>query len=166
LKEEAALEDINPNSGPLMVIPKSHKIIDSDSFRKSIGDLERADKGMLNPQSEFLWSTYQSEIQKKCDEGMLIAQNISIKKGDTIIWHPQLMHGGSRILDNSLSRKSFVMHVTPKCMNVFAQDRYFDPSADLKGPSRDPTIKYIINNERLIRQVGVWSIAHKIFLNV
>jgi len=161
-----ALEDINLNSGPLMVIPKSHKIIDSDFFRKSIGDLERDEKGVINPQSAFLWSRYQSEIQKKCDEGGLAAKNITVKKGDSIIWHPQLMHGGSRILDDSLSRKSFVMHVTPKNMNVFAQDKYFDPSTDLKFLSKDSSINYIKSNDRLIRQTGVWSIAHKIFLNV
>jgi len=161
-----ALEDINPNSGPLMVIPKSHKIIDTDLFRKSIGDLERADKGLLNPQSEFLWLRYQSEIQKKCNEGMLRAENITINKGDTIIWHPQLMHGGSKILDDSLSRKSFVMHVTPRGMNVFGQEKYFDPSVELQDFSRDLSIKYIKNNDRLIRQTGLWSIAHKIFLNI
>ena len=48
-----ALEDVKPDAGPLIVVPKSHKIIDTDLFRNEIGNMERLESGQLNPLSRF-----------------------------------------------------------------------------------------------------------------
>ena len=161
-----ALEDVEPDAGPLVVIPKNHKIIDTELFRNEIGNMERLENGQLNPLSALLWQEYQSKVMEKCKAGCLKAKEVIINKGDTIIWHPQLMHGGAKIRNNNLSRKSFVMHVTPKYMNVFAQDKYFDASFDSENISRDTSLDYSKHHDRLFRETGVWAIAQKIFLPV
>ena len=51
---------------------------------------------------------------------------LHVEAGDVVIWHPQLLHGGAPHL-SARSRKSVVMHVTPKGIPVGHQDVLFDP---------------------------------------
>lgn len=161
-----ALEDVSQENGALEIIPGSHKIIDEIEFRNEIGRIELDKLGSINPHSTELWTTYQKRVFEKCEELGLKKESICVKKGDTIIWHPQLMHGGSRIMDPSKSRNSFVMHVTPKNFMVYSQDKYFDPSLDRSIPSTDQSINYVESDNRFIRDQNLWAIAQKIFLPV
>lgn len=161
-----ALEDVGPENGALEVISGSHKIIDSIDFRNEIGKIELDKFNTINPNSPELWTAYQKIVYEKCIESGLKKEVVSMKKGETLIWHPQLMHGGSRIINPSRSRNSFVMHVTPKSFMVYSQDKYFDPALDNKITSRDESINYISSDNRLIRDQNLWAIAQKIFLPV
>ena len=57
-----------------------------------------------------------------------IAAGVHVQKGDTILWHPQLPHGGAPIRDLKRSRLSLVMHTTPRGVPVYHQDAFFNPA--------------------------------------
>lgn len=98
-----ALEDIGLDQGPIFYYPKSHKlpyILNStynhggNSFR--IGE---------NAYGEF-----EKEVQRQIDENKLEQHPFIAGKGDVLIWHPNLLHGGSPWKDKSKTRKSMVCH--------------------------------------------------------
>jgi len=100
------LEDIHPDSGPLAYYPGSHKVEVSGFFdwgNRSILMEKDSDK---TPQ-EF--AEYLSGRVKKFN----IKPEIFVpKKGDVLIWHGNLMHEGSLIKNDLLTRKSYVTHYT------------------------------------------------------
>jgi ectoine hydroxylase-related dioxygenase (phytanoyl-CoA dioxygenase family) len=57
----------------------------------------------------------------------LFAEEVYVEKGDTIIWHPLLAHGGAKYKDLSRTRLSFVVHTTPDNVPVFHTDVFFNP---------------------------------------
>jgi ectoine hydroxylase-related dioxygenase (phytanoyl-CoA dioxygenase family) len=93
-----ALEDIGPNQGPLSYYPYSHKIRKFD-----FGDNELTYKATHSKE----WDQHiESEIKRL----NLKEEHFIAKKGDVLIWHGSLLHGGSAIKDYSLTRKSFIVH--------------------------------------------------------
>jgi ectoine hydroxylase-related dioxygenase (phytanoyl-CoA dioxygenase family) len=48
-----------------------------------------------------------------CEERGLKTEKFMAKKGDVLIWHADLMHGGARIQDPRQTRKSLVAHFMP-----------------------------------------------------
>lgn len=159
-----ALENVDETNGALKIIPGSHKILDDENFRNEIGALDLDENKKPKKDSPILWDGYQSAVYEKCKSLGLEEMTVSVEKGDTIIWHPQLMHGGGVLGDSKLSRNSFVMHVTPRNYNVYAQDKYFDTSSSCI--SQDPSFRYEkTSTGREYRHDGMWAIAQKIFLN-
>ncbi|HEY9809793.1 MAG TPA: phytanoyl-CoA dioxygenase family protein [Halomicronema sp.] len=103
-----ALEDCHPDAGPLWYIPGSHKI---PIYRFSSGSPHVVEKEFPD------WQKYMAEEVKNKN---LNEEFFYPKKGDVFIWHSQLLHGGSRIKDLSLTRKSLVSHYFTKtdCINL------------------------------------------------
>lgn len=95
-----ALEDINPDAGPLMFYPGSHKL----PFL-SIHDL-----GLPPRESSLL--EYEDAIARTIThQGFGPKKTLgTIKKGEAIIWASNLIHGGSLPVDNTLTRLSQVTH--------------------------------------------------------
>jgi len=102
-----ALEDMSDQNGPLFYYPGSHRLpylLNSDfnegeTFislgRKKYTDYEDVLEDLLKKEN------YQPEL--------FIA-----KKGDVFVWHANLVHGGSPIINPALSRKSMVIHYYAK----------------------------------------------------
>jgi phytanoyl-CoA hydroxylase len=93
------LEDVHPDAGPLNYVAGSHAIppfLNGDGGRNVRTPEE---------QDQANWY-YRSAIsdRKMTDEKFLG------RAGDVIIWHEQLLHGGSPIQDMSRTRKSLVTH--------------------------------------------------------
>jgi ectoine hydroxylase-related dioxygenase (phytanoyl-CoA dioxygenase family) len=91
-----ALEDISMDSGPLIYYPGSHKLPFYTMQRLKI-----------EPGN---YVEYENKIQQKVDKSGITPEYGIIKKGDIIIWHANLIHGGSKRNDNNLTRKSAVIH--------------------------------------------------------
>src|SRR5712664_3475531 len=90
-----ALEDISPQSGPLVYYEGGHRAISDEELR-------------MRPDVDE--STYFQKVVEDCEKRNLRKISVRLNRGDTLIWHPQLPHGGSRIADPSKSRRSMVFH--------------------------------------------------------
>jgi phytanoyl-CoA hydroxylase len=122
----AALEDSDADNGPLAVVKRGHLIPEFDReeiARRYCGDLDNIDSA-----SSELWSAYQEELARECERRGLRTETLCVRKGDTIIWHPQAPHGGAPIRDIRRTRFSLVMHTTPIGVPVYHQDVFFNPS--------------------------------------
>jgi phytanoyl-CoA hydroxylase len=120
-----ALDDVDAENGPLVVIPGSHLLprLDLQSLRKHIfGDEPAPAHGDAG------WLGYQAAVSQQCDEHGLKAREVHVKRGDTIIWHPELMHGGAHHIHPTRTRCSLVMHVTPHGMPVHHMDVFYGSS--------------------------------------
>lgn len=93
-----ALEDTNTQNGPLQYYPGSHKI---PPYLFSSGTTHVIPAEM--PQFE---KYINSELEKRDLKPEVLIAN----KGDLLIWHSQLFHGGSPILEKNRTRKSLVTH--------------------------------------------------------
>ena len=94
-----ALEDIHPDAGPLFYYPGSHKLpyINMNDF-----DLKTIDDGD--------YPIYQTKIET-------LAENLGFKKttflpkrGEALIWHGNLLHGGPTPNNKEITRLSQVVH--------------------------------------------------------
>ncbi|MEI6866653.1 phytanoyl-CoA dioxygenase family protein [Flavicella sp.] len=102
-----ALEDIDEKNGPLYYYKGSHKL---PYFMN---------KNFNNEGSLFFLGTkgydeYLKNIQNLLDVNQLEKQHFLAKKGDVLIWHANLVHGGEKVLDKNRTRKSMVFHYYAK----------------------------------------------------
>lgn len=95
-----ALEDIDPRSGPLAYVPGSHAL---PMFDWGNGILRQSGSTATDAQ-------FAEHIDRHCRDAGLARQTFCPKKGDVFVWHAALAHGGSPVLDPSLTRKSYVTH--------------------------------------------------------
>lgn len=63
-------------------------------------------------------------------------EEVLIREGDAVMWHPALMHCGLCAMDNRLTRNSIVCHLIPEGVNVrddklFSKDFYNLPTYGL-----------------------------------
>jgi phytanoyl-CoA hydroxylase len=123
-----ALEDVDDNNGPLMVMPYGHRLPEED--RKAIA-ASVFPNGQIGHTSDELWVAYQTAVARRGEAAGLIRRSVTIQKGQTIIWHPQLPHGGSPILNPNRTRLSLVQHVTPENFQVYGLEAFFNPEMEL-----------------------------------
>lgn len=122
------LEDVDAENGPLMVMQYGHKLPEENReeiAQELFGDIP------IPHTSDELWVTYQDKVTRRGEAEGLIRQYVPVKKGQTIIWHPQLPHGGSPIVDPARTRLSLVQHVTPANYQVYGLEAFFRPSMEL-----------------------------------
>ncbi|MEP7279669.1 MAG: phytanoyl-CoA dioxygenase family protein [Bacteroidota bacterium] len=98
-----ALEDVNENNGPLHYYPGSHRLpyyLNSDYNNEG-------SRFLLGPHS---YAAYEDMIKNKIAEKGISKQLFTAHKGDLLVWHANLFHGGEPQTDKSLTRKSMVFH--------------------------------------------------------
>jgi ectoine hydroxylase-related dioxygenase (phytanoyl-CoA dioxygenase family) len=102
-----ALEDIKENSGPLFYYPGSHKLpyLLNDDF----GNTSSA--WMLGKKN---YTDYEDVIENLINKKQMQPQVFLPKKGDMLVWHANLLHGGAAIKDLTQTRKSMVIHYYAK----------------------------------------------------
>jgi|SRR5262245_20152831 len=141
-----ALEDTDDGNGPLQIMRGGHALPELD--REALARKRFRDLSSIPPSSEELWNDYQAAIRSQCEAHGLFVEDIKVRKGDTVIWHPQLPHGGGPINDLRRSRFSIVMHTTPLGVPVYHQHAFFNPN----GPfSTEAPWEYV--------QLNGWSYA-------
>lgn len=104
-----ALEDITPDNGPLIYYPGSHKL----------PEMSMQDFG-LEPGYEH-YREYEEMMREHIELNGLKPQLGTIRKGEALIWHANLIHGGAPQTDPRLSRHSQVTHY------YFADCQYYIP---------------------------------------
>jgi hypothetical protein len=96
-----ALEDVQPDSGELVVFPGSHRL--PRVYMKDAGI----------PKVGEDWSQFGATVTPmwtKLLDGRFAREVYQPKAGTVLIWHENLMHAGSMRLDMSKSRRSIVGH--------------------------------------------------------
>lgn len=102
-----ALEDIDETNGPLFYYPGSHKLpylLNSDYPHGGNTLLIGNDAN----------SQYEMAMAKMLEKEQIKPKKFFAKKGDVLIWHANLIHGGSPIFDTKRTRKSMVLHYFAK----------------------------------------------------
>lgn len=130
-----ALEDTDSGNGCLEVIPHGHLVpeIDRRAFVQSSSDGE--DIGSIN---DHLFNKYQGEMLAECERRGLSSIHVPMKRGDVLIWHPQLPHGGGLIAERTRTRNSIVMHTVPAGCPVYHAYAFFDPTKQLSNEAPWP----------------------------
>jgi|SRR6185312_12920914 len=104
-----ALEDITEENGPVFYYPGSHKLPEYDFSHIRVS----AEKTSYNNYKE-----YEDFIENIVAENKIEKKKFLAKKGDVLIWSSNIIHGGSPINKQGVSRWSQVTH-------YFFQDCYY-----------------------------------------
>jgi Phytanoyl-CoA dioxygenase (PhyH) len=100
-----ALEDIDPRCGPLTYVPGSHRL---PYFRFADGDYRfhagHHGEAEVRRAAEF--------DARECRGAALARVAFTPRRGEVLLWHHSLLHGGSVPEDPALTRRSFVVHFT------------------------------------------------------
>jgi len=120
------LEAAGERNGCLEVLEGGHKMPELDReamAKRRYGSLDKV------PQLDGeIWNEYQETVVAQGRAQGLEVKELHVEPGDSLIWHPQLPHGGTPIKDKLRTRFSFVMHNTPVGVPVYHQDAFFRPS--------------------------------------
>ena len=119
-----ALEDVMLEAGPLFYIPGSHKLpyVMSDQFETG---------NTWWKTGEQYYENYEACIEQQIKKKKLQKKPFLAKRGDLIIWHANLLHGGMPVIDEALTRKSLVIHYFAKdviCYHEITQRPAIIPS--------------------------------------
>jgi ectoine hydroxylase-related dioxygenase (phytanoyl-CoA dioxygenase family) len=118
-----ACEDIALEAGPLFYYPRSHRL--PYVLNQDCGiDNDADDMG-----AEYR-DKYIPHIQAVVVDNGLHRQEFLAKKGDVLIWHHNLLHGGSAILDPGLTRQAMALFFYGK-----GALHYHDLSGDRAAPT-------------------------------
>ena len=98
-----ALEDVDETNGALHYIPGSHKL---PYFLNSDYDNE----GTAFKIGKKSYVAYEEFLENKVKELGLKKEVFRAKKGDLLVWHANILHGGEPHLDKTKTRKSLVYH--------------------------------------------------------
>ncbi len=99
-----ALEDVEPGSGELQYYEGSHRIPEYLWFGRA-----RAKPYDLEDDSEFLRWVREEPARR----GLRLVR-FTPRKGDALLWHADLVHGGSKVEQHGTTRRSFVTHLCPR----------------------------------------------------
>lgn len=128
-----ALEDVHVDSGPLFYYPGSH----------TIGKFDFGNGIFFNGQSTHNPDDFANYLDNACEEAGLEKKTLLIRKGDVLLWHAALAHGGAEIRNPELTRKSFVCH--------YSSDKAYRHHRQL--PTAEPT-------RRTINEADVFANPH------
>jgi ectoine hydroxylase-related dioxygenase (phytanoyl-CoA dioxygenase family) len=92
------LEDVHESAGPLFYYPGSHRI---PPYRFSHGGIHAVASEMAD---------CNAHLQAYIESRGLRQATFCGRKGDVFVWHAQLLHGGSAILEPERTRRSLVVH--------------------------------------------------------
>jgi len=102
-----ALEDVEPGSGPLFYYPGSHRlpyVMTEDLAGAEGSALIAVDKGPM----------YDHKMAEVVANAGIEPVEFMARKGDVLIWHANLIHGGRGIETPGATRKSLVAHYFAK----------------------------------------------------
>jgi ectoine hydroxylase-related dioxygenase (phytanoyl-CoA dioxygenase family) len=123
-----ALESANLSNGALEYYPESHKVdvMSGRLFAKSVLDISSPSK----QQVFSLLPQYEKYCENQYIKAGLEKKAFIANKGDVIIWHPRLAHGGGDYAINGNTRYSIVTHWKEKTAPIWMADKFFSISSD------------------------------------
>lgn len=143
-----ALEDIHPDCGPLTYIPGSHRL---PYYRFPDGDyrLHAGQHGVdeVKRAAEF--------DRRQCEKAGRPLVAFTPKKGEVLIWHHSLLHGGSVPVNPALTRRSFVVHFT-----TFGNYPRLRQTVLVPGEAGSPPKSRTFGTDRLLSREGARGFAN------
>lgn len=102
-----ALEDVTHDNGPLFYYPGSHKLpyLLNNDFNEGETFLTLGKKD---------YPDYEDMLEELVAKKEYRSKEFHAHKGDVLIWHANLVHGGAPIINKDLTRKSMVIHYYAK----------------------------------------------------
>lgn len=120
------LEDAGDENGCLEVMEGGHTLAELDREAIALHRYGSLDK--IPQLDNDIWNDYQNAVIAQGHALGLPVKALHVEAGDSLIWHPQLPHGGTKINDRTRTRFSLVMHNTPMGMPVYHQQAFFNPN--------------------------------------
>ena len=111
-----AIEDSNQLNGPLLLQPKSH--LGELITKTGLPELNGIDNNYDNHQKKIYFPRV-NDLAKKNNIPII---KVFAKQGDVIFFHGKLIHGGSKVINNSSSRHSLACHYIPFNSNNWDRD--------------------------------------------
>lgn len=125
-----ALEDVHPDSGPLVYLRGSHRLGDFDFNGRKHWNPE-----LDGPDLHHAWFQW---IEAGGERQGLEREVFLARRGDILVWHADLAHGGSPIIDATRTRRSLVGHFCP----VSASPHFMSYLPDHRHRARHGTLAY------------------------
>jgi len=98
-----ALEDVHPASGPLVYVPGSHRL---PYYQFAPGE-HRFDHRRHGAAESAAMAAFDRE---QVAAAGLPTETLTCRRGEVLLWHHSLLHGGAVVADPARTRKSFVVH--------------------------------------------------------
>jgi ectoine hydroxylase-related dioxygenase (phytanoyl-CoA dioxygenase family) len=133
-----ALEDVHEDAGPLRYLPGSHVLpVESiqDRWARMAPEIEeKLARGILPPEGwrkpsdrfGHLYEGWEASIAPMAEAAGYKEQRLIAKKGDVLVWHANLIHGGTTIDQPGLTRRSLVAHYLTTEMAGYFDINYGD----------------------------------------
>jgi|GEM_PF-345548 len=125
-----ALEDARVDAGPLFYWDRSHRAVPKHAFE---------DGSVLAEGDGPHVRAFENYLENACRERGLQRLIFTPRKGDLLIWHSALVHGGMPRNDPALTRRSIVSHYTTQ--EAYPYDRR-DPNGRPLAITRNGGIYY------------------------
>jgi phytanoyl-CoA hydroxylase len=115
-----ALEDVTIGAGELFYYPGSHRFPDFlyGGKYKSIAEAARCGYSVDNAEIE----RHVAILARRAESQGIEKKQLAAKKGDVLIWHADLVHGGNPISSDT-TRKSLVTHYCPKRISPLSSEQ-------------------------------------------
>jgi len=98
-----ALDDINEHNGPLHYYPGSHHL-------PYYLNADYNNEGSFLLLGKHSYAEYEEMIKNKIAENGIKKQIFTAQKGDMLVWHANLFHGGEPHSNKNITRRSMVLH--------------------------------------------------------
>lgn len=115
-----ALEDVTDEAGPLVYCPGSHRL--PYVAAQDLGLTAKEIRNEVHPQRLF-----EPYWEEQVQQGGFQSKTFLAKRGDVLIWHANLLHGGATVRDHQLTRWSQVSHY------LFKGCRFHSPMHQFSG---------------------------------
>lgn len=113
-----ACEDVAADAGPLVLYPGSHRAV----FFPGFTDYPQTNLRTATPDLAAEYERYVEDVARRYPRHEFLA-----RKGQVLLWHGMLVHGGAPVARAGASRKSMVIHYTV---------RGADRAKEVRGPVR------------------------------
>ena len=133
-----ALEDVMPDAGPLVYYEGGHLVSEEELALEAIRmhpDGSLAHEELADARNR----RYLALVDERCRDAGCPRVTRTVQKGDTLIWHPLLPHGGAPIENPSATRTSIVYHMVPRSAPVLPIYSYW--GIEPRPPREEP--KYV-----------------------
>ncbi|HEV3204976.1 MAG TPA: phytanoyl-CoA dioxygenase family protein [Gemmataceae bacterium] len=151
-----ACEDIAEEAGPLIYYPGSHRLPMQnvkDRYRERIDavrqemhakeaellDRYKSRRGITKESllTCYFYDQWLDEIYAALKAGKFKKQTFMVNKGDVMIWHANLVHGGSPVKNKDRTRKSLVAHYLTEAVVEYFDMTYVDAQTTLSPKNLD-----------------------------